>query len=363
MQCPLPAMSVASASVSSKSESPSLEAVFARLRATHDVFLLDGGTGEELFKFIPDDRRLWSAAALVDPRHHAVLESVHRSFLNNGCDAVTTNSYGVIPGVGFNEDEIACHLDVAGRIARRAATCTDHPGGGRGGGGLGGPFVLGSLGPLVESYRPDMVLPHDEGVRWYERACTALAPHVDAYIGETFSCVREALQLVDSVINVSKEDVRRRRPLLVSFTLSPGGTLRDSESVNSGIRTLLTKVKESGGHVTLLAVLFNCCEPEALTLALEGIRSDVDLVRMLADSDVLLGAYANSLTRVDPTWSLAESVEPQPLRTDMGPERYWRDYVRVWIDELGVQIVGGCCGITPDHISFIRSELEKRRSQ
>jgi S-methylmethionine-dependent homocysteine/selenocysteine methylase len=132
------------------------------------VLLLDGGTGEELFRRnVPDDRTIWSATALVHPEYHPILEQVHTSFLQSGSNFITTNSYGVVPGVGFKEEEITTYLQLAGQIARQAVinyydACTwtrteqqekeeillprIH--------------VLGSLGPLVESYRPDLIKPH-----------------------------------------------------------------------------------------------------------------------------------------------------------------------------------------------------------
>jgi S-methylmethionine-dependent homocysteine/selenocysteine methylase len=110
----------------------------------------------------------------------------------------------------------------------------------------------------------------------------------------------------------------------------------------------------------VLAILFNCSEPEAISKALEGVHSDSELRKILNDRSILLGAYANRLTQVDPNWILADSEAPQPLRNDLDEKRYWEDFVKVWIDRLGVQIIGGCCGITPEHIRYIRAELDKR---
>jgi len=43
------------------------------------IFLLDGGTGEELFRRgMPDDRKTWSAKAVVEPKYHKVLKDVHK---------------------------------------------------------------------------------------------------------------------------------------------------------------------------------------------------------------------------------------------------------------------------------------------
>jgi S-methylmethionine-dependent homocysteine/selenocysteine methylase len=113
----------------------------------------------------------------------------------------------------------------------------------------------------------------------------------------------------------------------------------------------------------VLAILFNCSEPEAITLALARIQSDSPLVQQLKGANTVLGAYANRLTPVDPTWTLADSNAAQPFRKDLNESQYWNDFVRIWIDQLGVQVVGGCCGITPEHIALIRNELNKRRQQ
>ena len=69
-----------------------------RLRSdTSAVMILDGGTGEELFlRGVPDDRKIWSAKAVVDATYHQALRDVHRSFIEAGSDAVTTNSYGIV---------------------------------------------------------------------------------------------------------------------------------------------------------------------------------------------------------------------------------------------------------------------------
>ena len=111
----------------------------------------------------------------------------------------------------------------------------------------------------------------------------------------------------------------------------------------------------------VLAILFNCSEPESITLALARIAADSILSNRLQASGVLLGAYANRLTQVDPNWTLQESEMPQPFRVDLDEKQYWEDFVRLWIGELNVKLVGGCCGITPEHIAYIRSELEKRQ--
>eukprot|EP00537_Pseudo-nitzschia_pungens_P009312 CAMPEP_0172379668 /NCGR_PEP_ID=MMETSP1060-20121228/70048_1 /TAXON_ID=37318 /ORGANISM="Pseudo-nitzschia pungens, Strain cf. cingulata" /LENGTH=385 /DNA_ID=CAMNT_0013107413 /DNA_START=220 /DNA_END=1376 /DNA_ORIENTATION=+ len=369
-----------------------IQDAFALLRSNpKQIFLLDGGTGEELFRRgVPDDRKIWSAMALVRPQYHDVLEDVHTAFLQSGSNAVTTNSYGVVPVAGFTEQEILECVDKSGKIARCAVQKHfDHS--------SSSTYVLGSLGPLNGSYRPDMIMPHDEGVKGYRGACQALAPHVDAFLAETMSCVEESLQVLEAVASVP-DDVestfeQQGRCLLISYSLDSKGNFRDGEDIRDGMRRILEQSKSRREGVQLLAILFNCAGPEEITIALEKIHGaeerafnylqffsiaagpeeitialekihrDAELKKMLnrdGSDGILLGAYAHKLTEIDPNWTMTESEAPQPFRNDLSENKYWEEFVKVWIDSLGVKLVGGCCGITPEHISYIRAELDKR---
>mmetsp|Transcript_9739 Transcript_9739/g.23580 ORF Transcript_9739/g.23580 Transcript_9739/m.23580 type:complete len:379 (+) Transcript_9739:77-1213(+) len=339
-----------------------IQDAFALLRSNpKQIFLLDGGTGEELFRRgVPDDRKIWSAMALVRPQYHDVLEDVHTAFLQSGSNAVTTNSYGVVPVAGFTEQEILEYVDKSGKIARCAVQKHfDHS--------SSSTYVLGSLGPLNGSYRPDMIMPHDEGVKGYQGACQALAPHVDAFLAETMSCVEESLQVLEAVASVPNDVEstfeQQGRCLLISYSLDPKGNFRDGEDIRDGMRRILEQSKSTKEGVQLLAILFNCAGPEEITIALEKIHYDAELKKMLnrdGSDGILLGAYAHKLTEIDPNWTMTESEAPQPFRNDLSENKYWEEFVKVWIDSLGVKLVGGCCGFSPEHISYIRAELDKR---
>jgi S-methylmethionine-dependent homocysteine/selenocysteine methylase len=115
-------------------------------------------------------------------------------------------------------------------------------------------------------------------------------------------------------------------------------------------------VRDQG--LKLAALLFNCCEPEAITVALRhvhGCENPSQLWGRLQRANVCLGAYANRLTAVAPDWTFEGSPEPQqPLRTDLDPA-HCSDVVRTWIDDNHVRIIGGCCGIIPEHIAHLHN--------
>lgn len=118
----------------------------------------------------------------------------------------------------------------------------------------------------------------------------------------------------------------------------------------------------------VIGILYNCCEPEAITKAMKEVESNPQIHHYLyhpphsADapngsaSQVFLGAYANKLTAVDPNWTMASSTEAQPMRDDLPPVGYWK-FVKEWHDIDGVQMIGGCCGIGPAHISCLKENL------
>jgi S-methylmethionine-dependent homocysteine/selenocysteine methylase len=97
---------------------------------------------------------------------------------------------------------------------------------------------------------------------------------------------------------------------------------------------------------TVIAILFNCAEPEAITRALRNIRTDKALRDRLHTNGIVLGAYANRLTPIASDWSLQESNGPQAMRQDLDPKHYYDCFVAPWVQDFGVQIVGGCCGTT-----------------
>ncbi|RLN47305.1 hypothetical protein BBJ28_00002302 [Nothophytophthora sp. Chile5] len=321
------------------------------------ALLLDGVTGEELFaRGLPDDRQIWSATALVHEQHHALLLQVHEAFLRAGADCITCNNYGVTPGVGFSDQEIAQYTAVAGRLARDAceqrtklapeATT---------------PTINGSLPPLLESYRADRVPDHDEGVRLYAIIARALRPFADCYLAETLSSVHEAqmaLLGVQQAWNDADDDCEKPAAM-VSLTLNSRGYLRSGESAYDAVEKLLAFTDGTGGEQwmpELRGILFNCSQPETISKALKELHDDKNTRTNLRERHVRLGGYANRLTTIPDNWALADSREPQALRTDLAVERY-AEFVAEWV-ALGAEIVGGCCGIGPEYIASIHRMLQ-----
>ena len=97
------------------------------------------------------------------------------------------------------------------------------------------------------------------------------------------------------------------------------------------------------------AVLFNCCQPEVIGAAVVAAKLVAGRVR----DSVLIGAYANAFAPQSATANA--NAELDDLRVDLGPAEYLQ-WVRQWLAD-GADIVGGCCGVGPEHIALIRGAL------
>jgi len=327
------------------------------------LVLLDGGVGEELLahRGVPDDRMTWSAKAVSDPAYHETLRAVHVDFLAAGSTFTTVNNFGVTPGVFGTDHELIRKLTrLAGEIARKAVATSPH----------GSSRVLASLPPLVESYRPDLAMrDHALAVKYYRSlVIEPLDDLVDGWIAETLSSSAEVVDAMDAVSeHVLRRDatpsLRGRRDLFVSMCVKDGGLVRSGETATEAVRRVVEHWVATGHDTTrdasvrLVAVLFNCSTPKAISMALDELAGDEQLLALLDAHSVKLGAYPNRLTEIPDDWALASSTEPQETRKEFDEAAFVAWAVDVMERHPRVQYVGGCCGIRPSYIRALRARL------
>jgi len=91
-----------------------------------------------------------------------------------------------------------------------------------------------------------------------------------------------------------------------------------------------------------------CSSPDAISATLPQLR---------AAFQGPIGAYANiGYKRANRPARYPESQYHVIETTENTPERY-AEYGRRWLD-MGAQVVGGCCGTTPDHIAALRPVIK-----
>jgi len=192
-----------------------------------------------------------------------------------------------------------------------------------------GVIVAGCMPPLKNSYRPDLVGTVEELAKEYALIAETVAPYADVMLCETMSSAREAVAAVHAA---SKHE----KPVWVSWALSEdmSGNLLSGETVEQAVEALHLK---EGGPVE--ACLFNCSLPECISVALPKLQAAIP-------DGILTGAYANGFCTVrSPGGGNSE------YREDLSPKQYG-EICRKWVLD-GCSIVGGCCGVFPEHIKAV----------
>lgn len=293
------------------------------------IHILDGGMGRELEKIgAPFKQPEWSALALMQTPE--LVREVHTHFLNAGATVITTNAYALVPfhigETAFNEQAFLL-AESAAKLAREAVTFQQDK--------SDKLSVAGCVPPAFGSYRPDLF----DAKRVAEiltPLIKAQAPFVDVWLIETACSIEEAEAVVSLLKTLSSH------PIWLSFSLQNRASSNEPVTLRSGepvekIASLLERVE---------SVLFNCSQPEEMESALTITRK--------INEDITTGAYANSFSERKRQHEANALLSE--LRNDITPGRY-ADYAQSWI-AAGASIIGGCCGIGPEHIKAISNNLK-----
>ena len=298
---------------------------------TAAVTLLDGGIGRQLLQMgAPFGQPEWSALALIEAPHF--VRQAHEQFALAGSDILTTNSYAVVPYHIGNERFLAEGASLAalsGQLAHDVATRF-------------GCHVAGSLPPLFGSYRPDLFV-QEKARALLQVLVDALDPYVDLWLAETLSAIAEAKVVLDTLLN-------DKRPIWISYTLQDGNAslagkphLRSGESVPKAVQF----AAEHGAA----AILFNCSQPEVMAPAIDAAHKELHHLGI----NLPIGVYANAFPAQ--CKDTQANLAIQEVRQDIDPSGY-ATFAAGW-HQQGATIIGGCCGIGPEHIAALHEIFKK----
>ena len=306
------------------------------------ILVLDGAVGTEL-QNAHLTARDFGGASLEGCNENLVLtrpdvvSRIHARYCEAGADIIETNTFGamdiVLAEYGL-EDQVARINLAAGRLAREAAEAHARP---------GRPvFVAGAMGPSTKSICVTGGITHRELVASYREQALALAENSDLLLLET---CQDTLNVKAALIGVEQalREFGTRLPVVVSGTIEPMGTMLAGQAAEALVVSL--------EHAELLGIGLNCATgPEYMTDHLRTIH-ETAVPRVvcypnagLPDEDGMYGETPDSLAAV--------------------LERFARNG---WLN-----MVGGCCGTTPEHIRAIaqmaeshapRSHVPPRRSR
>ena len=260
-----------------------------------------------------------------------VIRDIHEAYLAAGADLIETNTFGAttVAQEDYDLAPLAREMNVASaKIARAACDKYSTPDKPR--------FVLGALGPTPKtaSISPDV---NDPGARnvtfealrasYYDQVSGLVKGGSDVLLIETiFDTLnaKAALFAIDEYFEASGE----RLPLIISGTVTDAsGRILSGQTV--------TAFWYSVRHAQPLAIGLNCALGAAL------MRPYIQELNRVAP-DTFISCYPNAGL-------------PNPMAEtgfDETPEVTSR-LIREFAEQGLVNIVGGCCGTTPDHIAAI----------
>ncbi|WP_456342498.1 homocysteine S-methyltransferase family protein [Thermovibrio sp.] len=276
------------------------------------IWVLDGGMGTMLMKKGLDVNY---APELLNLKHPEVLKEIHSEYIEAGADIIETNTFGSnrIKLSHYGLEDKVRELTAAGvKLAREVAQ--------------GRALVALSVGPTGVFVEPVGDYTFDEIVDVFKEQIEAGAEAgADLILIETMSDIKEAKAAVVAAQEVCD------LPVMVSMTYQEDG------------RTLLGTPPEVSAAVfegfNVAAVGANCSL---------GPESFVELVKRMAETTYTpIVVYANAGL---PVLKDGKTIYPEPPET-------FRKYAVEFV-KAGANIIGGCCGTTPEHIRAIKEAVK-----
>jgi 5-methyltetrahydrofolate--homocysteine methyltransferase len=298
--------------------------------STRDVFLLDGAMGTQLFARGVEPGRCQDRLNVEAPE---MVAQIHRAYLDAGCDAVLTNTFGA------NRCALARHgcadkvfdINRAGSQVARMAAGDER-------------YVLGDIGPTGDFLEPlGMLKAEQVGEMFAEQAQGLREGGVDGFIIETMTALDELSLAIEAA-----QSAGGGLPVLASMSFDKGGAGLGSSARNSAtgapFRTMMgVDVPTAVSRMIALgvdAVGFNC-----------GTASLAEYIEL---ADAYVAAVQSSGRRVqvfaEPNAGRPELVEGQAVYR-VGPAEFAAACRE--IRAAGIPILGGCCGTSPEHIRAV----------
>lgn len=268
-----------------------------------------------------------------------LIETIHRQYLDAGADIIETNTFNStsISMADYHLEAHAYDLNLAGaQVARRAvdAAMAKDPTRPR--------FVAGAIGPTnrAASMSPDVnnaafrAVTYDQLVEAYtEQIRGLIAGGADLLLVET---VFDSLNSKAALFAIDQycASIGRRLPVMVSFTIIQRGNNRtlSGQTVEAYWNAI--------AHMSLLSVGINCA------LGAKDMRPHIEELAGLAPAYISCHPNAglpNAFGGFDET--------PDMMASDL----------RAFAESGWLNIVGGCCGTTPDYIAAIAAAVRDCR--
>jgi methionine synthase I (cobalamin-dependent)/5,10-methylenetetrahydrofolate reductase len=277
--------------------------------ASGRALLMDGAMGTELYSKGTFINKCFEELNLTNP---ALVVEIHSSYLRAGADIISTNSWGAnrFKLSGHNlHDRVKEINHKAAEIAHNAIKAS----------GRDSALVAGSIGPLGVRIEPWGPTSFDEAKAAFAEQIQALVSGgIDLISLETFSDISELHQAV-----LAARETAPGIPVIAQIAINPDG----KSLMGTPLEWAMKKLDEWDVDVVGL----NCSiGPQPMMTALPKIR-----------------AATNKPLCFQPNAGMPKLVEGRTFY--MSTPEYFAEFTKGFL-QSGVNMIGGCCGTTPEHI-------------
>jgi 5-methyltetrahydrofolate--homocysteine methyltransferase len=301
------------------------------------ILLFDGAMGTEIQRLdsklddFPDRKDGFNDGLVISRAEW--IKQIHINYLNAGADCIETNTFGSnklkLGEYGFSDRTVEFNKNAA-QLARQACSFfSDRP-----------RYVIGSMGPtgyLPSSDDPDLGQKSLDEIReaFELQAEGLILGGVDALLIETSQDILEVKLAIEACHNaIEKTKPAMRIPIIANVTLDQYGKML----LGTNVQSAYTTVSDMGIDVFGL----NCSTgPVEMEPSIRWLNEQNELpILVMPNAGMPQNEGGKALYKMSPK-QVAKKME---------------DFV---LNYKRVQIIGGCCGTRPAHISELRSMLDR----
>ncbi len=296
------------------------------------ILILDGGMGTLI-----QEKNLTAAdyggqayegcPEILNVTRPEIIRGIHEAYFEAGSDIVETNSFGgaaLVLSEYDLEDRMEELNKAAVTVAKEAAKKYSTPEKPR--------FVAGSMGPTNKAYSVTGGVTFDElEDNFFRQAKSLLSAGADILILET---QQDTVNVKAGLIGIekAKKELSLDTPVALSVTIEATGTMLAGQEIDA--------LYASVAHFNLFSIGLNCATgPEHMT----------DHIRTLSE-------LSSSHLNICPNAGMPNDEGLYEL----GPDIFTKTIER-FVDNGWVNLVGGCCGTTPDHIRMITEMVKAKK--
>jgi 5-methyltetrahydrofolate--homocysteine methyltransferase len=279
--------------------------------------IADGAMGTELQRAGLEPGACCEAWNLEQPEK---VKAIHRAYLGAGARLITTNSFRAnsiaLSHYGF-EPRVEEFNRAAARLAREAAD--------------GSAFVMGSVGPLGGALEPAGEISSEAGFNAFAgQSASLVSAGVDAIIIETMTSADE----LELAARAAREAGATLIIATMAFDKVDGGY---QTMAGVGVGQAVAAMSRAGADI----VGCNC----GASMTMDDYAKVVKLMRSHTDRPIIAQPNAGRPELIE--GKIVYRQTPQEMAEKVGA-----------LIEAGAQVVGGCCGTTPEHIRLFGESLK-----